>query len=498
VSPKSSLTPSTERPSGAVARTRVRLAHAVIGSVLVGAFAFGAGVVPAQADKLDDKKEQIDNQVKGTEEDLESLNAQVSKTASKLQSYQNQVPAAQQRVSDAEAEVAAAQRELAALQKRLTAAKQDQAALEARRDENAQAQKETELTAGQIASQAYRQGGAQGNDSISVLLSGKDPADLATSLELANRASEARTKTLAELRSADAADRNSEARLKTISAEITDLKNQADDALTRTQDARTEAQAAKEKLDSLVSKTSAAQKQLKSEVSDAKDQLSQQKSEQEDINAQIKERQERLKREAEERARKAREEAERKAAAAEAARKARAANAAKLERQAAAAQTKANTETSNATVSGSVKKSSWGLIVPSTGGYISSGFGWRPTPAGTIDYFGTGGYVHGGQDWAYGGQCGAPIKAAASGRVSETGWKSTHGIVVSIDHSIVKGHALTTNYHHLSKVAVSAGQRVKQGQTIGYVGTTGNSTGCHLHFETIVDGNYRNPLGLLP
>jgi murein DD-endopeptidase MepM/ murein hydrolase activator NlpD len=226
--------------------------------------------------------------------------------------------------------------------------------------------------------------------------------------------------------------------------------------------------------------------------------LAKQKSEQDAVNKQIKERQARLKREAEERARKARAEAKRKAAAAEAARKANAANAAKLEAQAEAAQAKASSASGNATVSGSWKKSSWGLIIPSTGGVISSPFGWRPTPAGTIDYFGTGGYVHGGQDWAYGGKCGAPIKAAAAGTVKEAGWKSSHGIVASIDHNIVKGHALTTNYHHMSKVIVHVGQHVSQGQTLGYVGTTGNSTGCHLHFETIVDGQWTDPMKLLP
>ncbi|WP_291278167.1 peptidoglycan DD-metalloendopeptidase family protein [Galactobacter sp.] len=497
MSSKSVMSRSTQPTRRAASRKPAKLARAVLGSLLVGAFTFGAGVVPAQADKLDDKKAQIDKQVKGTQEDLEGLHAEVQTTADQLKSYQDKVPAAKQRVSDAEAKVAAAQRELTALQNRLTAAKKDQADLEAKRERNAAARAENEQAAGQIASQAYRQGG-QSNNNLSMLFSGADPSDMATSMEMANRAAESRNKKIANLRSADATNRNNEARLKTIAAEIEDLKEQADAALSRTQAARSEAQQAKATLDSLVSKTSATQKRLKGEVASAKGRLDKQRSEQRSIDAQIKERQERLKREAEERARKARAEAKKKAAAAEKARQARAANAAKLQRQAAAAQTRANTATSNATPSGSVQKSSWGLIVPSTGGYISSGFGWRPTPAGTIDYLGTGGYVHGGQDWGYGGQCGAPIKAAAAGTVREAGSKSTHGIVVSLDHAVVKGHALTTNYHHMSRVAVSVGQKVQQGQTIGYVGTTGNSTGCHLHFETIVDGSYRNPLGLLP
>ena len=77
------------------------------------------------------------------------------------------------------------------------------------------------------------------------------------------------------------------------------------------------------------------------------------------------------------------------------------------------------------------------------------------------------------------------------------GWGGTSGNKVTISHGVVKGKALATNYHHMQRVVVSAGQNVKQGQTIGYVGTTGNSTGCHMHFETIVNGSAVNPLGLL-
>jgi murein DD-endopeptidase MepM/ murein hydrolase activator NlpD len=68
---------------------------------------------------------------------------------------------------------------------------------------------------------------------------------------------------------------------------------------------------------------------------------------------------------------------------------------------------------------------------------------------------------------------------------------------VVISHGVVSGSALATNYFHLTRSAVSVGQRVSQGDVIGYVGTTGNSTGCHLHFETILNGSLVNPLGLL-
>jgi len=454
------------------------------------------GIAPASADKLDDQKDKVDQQVQNTEDDLDGYTAKLDKTAAKLKDYQDRLPAAQQKLADAQSAVSAAEAKLASLRQRLSSAQADKTKLDEQRKQTGKTLSKNQQLAGQIAAQAYRQGGA-GSD-LGVLLSGQDSSDLAGSMEMASRAMASQEQAIAELRSQQATDANAAARLKAVEEQIADLTQQADAALTAQQDARNQAQSAKDELDQLVSDTSSAQSTLKTQIASAKSDLASQKKEQASLSAQIKERQARLKREAEERARKAREEAARKAKAAKIAAQKRAANAAKLQREAQAAEAKASSESANATTSGSVTKSSWGLIIPSTGGYISSGFGWRPTPPGTIDYFGTGGYLHGGQDWGYHGACGAPIKAAAAGTVKEAGWLSTHGIVVSIDHNIIHGHALTTNYHHMSKVAVHVGQHVSQGQIIGYVGTTGNSTGCHLHFETIVDGQYTNPMKLLP
>jgi murein DD-endopeptidase MepM/ murein hydrolase activator NlpD len=105
--------------------------------------------------------------------------------------------------------------------------------------------------------------------------------------------------------------------------------------------------------------------------------------------------------------------------------------------------------------------------------------------------------VHAGVDWGFGGQCGSPVHAAADGEVWMAGWGGSSGNKVTISHGVVKGRALATNYHHMQRSVVSVGQHVKQGQLIGYVGTTGNSTGCHMHFETILNGAAVNPLGLL-
>jgi murein DD-endopeptidase MepM/ murein hydrolase activator NlpD len=117
-----------------------------------------------------------------------------------------------------------------------------------------------------------------------------------------------------------------------------------------------------------------------------------------------------------------------------------------------------------------------GLIWP-VSGPVTSGFGWRW------------GRMHEGID--IGAACGTPIRAAASGTVVYAGWMDGYGNIVVIDH----GNGLATAYGHQS--AIYASGSVSQGQTIGAVGSTGHSTGCHLHFEVRVNGSPVDPLGYL-
>ena len=136
-----------------------------------------------------------------------------------------------------------------------------------------------------------------------------------------------------------------------------------------------------------------------------------------------------------------------------------------------AAQIRAHSGSSGSGVSSS------GLIWP-VNGPITSGFGMRW------------GSMHEGID--IGVPCGTPIHAAASGTVIYSGWADGYGNFVVIDH----GNGLATAYGHQSAIYVSSGP-VSQGQTIGAVGSTGHSTGCHLHFEVRVNGTPVDPLGYL-
>jgi len=118
--------------------------------------------------------------------------------------------------------------------------------------------------------------------------------------------------------------------------------------------------------------------------------------------------------------------------------------------------------------------------------YITSPFGMRFHPV--LRYW----KLHDGTD--FGGSCGTPIRAAASGVVTDRYYNGGYGNRIFVSHGVIDGSSITTVYNHLSKYKARVGERVSKGEVIGYVGTTGYSTGCHLHFMVYQDGNVVNPM----
>ena len=129
-----------------------------------------------------------------------------------------------------------------------------------------------------------------------------------------------------------------------------------------------------------------------------------------------------------------------------------------------------------------------GTIVPPTyikpivGGRFSSGFGRRSAPTKGASTF------HKGIDWAT--PTGTHVFASSGGTVAKAGWGKGYGYVVYIDHP----DGRQTRYGHLSKILVSVGDKVDQGQTIALSGSTGVSTGPHIHFEILIGGTQVDPL----
>jgi len=118
-------------------------------------------------------------------------------------------------------------------------------------------------------------------------------------------------------------------------------------------------------------------------------------------------------------------------------------------------------------------------------GWLSSTMGHRVNPINGGDDF------HAGLDIA--ADRGQPVYATAAGTVKQIGYQGGYGNLIVLDH----GFGLETRYGHLLNYAVKTGAKVKRGDVIGHVGSTGRSTGYHLHYEVLANGKLLNPLKLL-
>ncbi|WP_285725379.1 M23 family metallopeptidase [Psychromicrobium xiongbiense] len=413
----------------------------------------------ARADNLDDQAKQLQQQAAQVQSSLEFVDAGIAKAASDLTLYTGMLPAAQQALADAQNRVAAATAEVSSLAARVDLAQQNKNKITAQIAQDSQKTQDSQKLIAQIISQSYKNGGMP--TGMSLLLGG-DLIQSVDGVALAEQALRSQYAALDKLTQQNATNLNSQARLAAVEAEIVDLKAKADAALQAEQAAQNDAAAKKASLDKLLSDTTALSKELNDKLPQIQAQLADVKAKQQAVADQIAARQ-----------------------AAELA--------AWQEQQRAAAAARGNNNYVPAPVG---SPSAFGLTNPYPGYYIISGFGWRATPPGTIDPYGTGSYLHSGVD--FNAPCGTPAYAAAAGTVVGAGWfNNGGGNGVQISHGVIQGNALTTMYYHNTSVVVSVGQHVEQGQLIAYTGTSGNSNGCHAHFETWLNGKVVDPAPLL-
>jgi murein DD-endopeptidase MepM/ murein hydrolase activator NlpD len=138
---------------------------------------------------------------------------------------------------------------------------------------------------------------------------------------------------------------------------------------------------------------------------------------------------------------------------------------------------------------GGYKGDAGGFLYRPVPGAVTSPYGYRRHPI--YGYWG----LHDGTDFS--APCGTPNRAAASGTVISRYWDDVYGNRLYIDLGQVNGKNMTVIYNHLSGYRVSSGERVSRGEVVGYAGTTGWSTGCHLHFTVMLDGNPVDPMNYM-
>ncbi|WP_426978664.1 peptidoglycan DD-metalloendopeptidase family protein [Pseudarthrobacter sp. O4] len=449
-----------------LAGRRSRVISAALALVL--AASLGTSTPVAFADELEDQQAALRDEAARVQHSLEFVDARIAQAAGDLVLYQGQLPGAQQALLEAQGRVAGAVKEVEALAARVDLAQQNKAKITQQLETDKQKIADTKKLIGQIATQAYKSGGVPSNLS---LFFGSNNGSLTDTIDLADQAMRSQNAAMDKLTQQSATNTNAQARLEAVEAEIKDLKAKADAALAREKAARDEAEAKKAQVDKLIADTTRLDAELQAAKPGIQTQLAQVKAQQDAVAAEIAERDRKL--------REAWEAEQRRIA------------------EAAAAAARARGQAVQPYVPPAQgSPSAFGLRSPFNGVPITSGFGWRATPPGTIDFYGQGGYMHTGID--FGAACGTPVYAPAAGTVFSAGWANDGGgNNVKISHGVVQGNSLTTIFYHNTSVVVSRGQQVSQGQLIAYSGTTGNSTGCHSHFETWLNGRAVDPTNLL-
>lgn len=406
------------------------------------------GVSAAHADDLKDKKNKVERELKGAHQDLDESSAQLRKAAARLDAAQQQLGVAKTRLATARGKVEVARERDAQMQAELATAEAELAAAEAA------------LAQGQVDRDAQREKVAR---TVADMYAEGDPELIAFSSLLDAESTEELTRRdgvrdvvigqeareYDELKASEVLlvvrqDQVAEAR-----DAVAAKREAAAEHLELMQSLEAEEQAAKDSVVSLVIERRDAR--AGASAARAKDlaKLRKLEKEQQQIEEMLRK---------------------------------RALAALRRQRAAQAAQAAANARSQASTPSP-------GLLAHPVDGYVTSPFGFRTHPI--YHYWG----LHDGVDFA--GGCGTPLRAAAPGRVVSSYYSGVYGHRLVIDHGVLGGKGVATIYNHASDYNVGVGAQVEQGQVIGFEGSTGWSTGCHLHFTVMANGQAVDPMNWL-
>ncbi|YAL82453.1 peptidoglycan DD-metalloendopeptidase family protein [Dermacoccaceae bacterium W4C1] len=407
----------------------------------------------ALADDPNDRKKDIDKRIGKTQDDLDGVSKDLVEANNRLTQTNKKVAAARTTLSTAEGSLRSANRAYSDVNGRLKVAKANETKTLSSLKSNGQAQERTKVLVGGLARQSYMKNGMGGLETTLTILTSPSGTS-STDLSLAQIVIRQQSGVLSRLSGEQASGRAEANRLSGIRSNIAGLQRESAAAVTRAKTARNSAVKAKNSLEGLQktqrSDADALAKRKKSEEADLK-WLKGESTRLGDI----------LKKRAEARA------------------KARAAAAKK-----ASSSGSSSTKSSSGSTNSAPRNDGHFLTGPRPKSQITSPFGYRMHPILNVPM------LHGGSDFSF--ACGTPVYAAAAGEVIQAGFNSIGGNHVLIDHGDYQGKSYATQYDHLSKIVTRSGT-VRKGQLVGYSGTTGRSTGCHLHFVVMVNGAYVNP-----
>lgn len=431
---------------------------------------FAAGVGPASADDLEEKKKDLQKKIAAQSEIVDDAHVARDNAVS-------QAADARKKLSDAEASLAKAESDL----------KEAEALDKKRAEELAKAEETLKIakTRVEMAKAALKAADERVNEEILVttqssaglsnlamIFTNVDSSNLNQRAQLATTLFESSAKQLDELEARRLALEEAESEAREAEKKASAAREAAAKQVERTAQIKEQAGKLRSDVADLVVKKDAAEEAAKKTVAAEEKKQSELEAESSAVDRRIRQR--------------------------IAAEKAAAEKAAREEAARKAANSKSKSSSSSSSSKSSSPKSSSpnrastgsGKSVPfrlPAGSRLTSKYGMRMHPI--LGYW----KMHDGTD--FGASCGTPLLAPADGVVAEKYFSRGYGNRLMIDHGKVNGIYVTTGFNHATKYIVGAGQRVTRGQVVGYVGTTGQSTGCHLHLMVWENGAKANPMG---
>ena len=377
-----------------------------------------------------EEKSSVDERIEELQLEHEGLSEELARVVAELEDAEDRMPDAEDAVTAASEELAEAERKDEELAARLTSAENAEKELQEQIDDGTDQIEDSEQAVVGVARRAYQNSGVTSD--LAMLLQMAESDNGLDGLTRVDSAVRSQQRTITQLGEQRAANVSSQNRLDAVAEEISDLKDEAAEVVLEKEAAEAAAVEAKSSLDDLISQKDSAAQTIEDNQAATAEELERQKEEQERLADEIREWQE-------------------------------------------------DNGDGNRTLPGD------GFLKnPAPGHPITSQYGWRTHPiSGTRR-------MHTGMD--FGVPCGQPVYAAADGVVVSSGVAGGYGNRVVLSHGKSNGASIATTYNHNTRNVVRAGQSVSEGDTVAMAGTTGSSTGCHLHFEVMVDGSYVDPM----
>ncbi len=420
------------------------------------AMVLGVAAVPsAQADDLKDRQRQVEKRIEGAHSDLQESSARLRAAAARLEMAQNKLASARAELAVARGKLGAAQERDVEMQAELASAEAELAEAEAELVQGqAEREKQRQAVAASVAD-IYSEGDPE-LIAFSSLIHAESTEDLTRRDGLRDVVIDQDARHYDELKAAEVLLQVREQEVGRVRDDVAAKRAAAADHLLLMQDLESAQVAAKDSVVAFVGEQAQAEDEAKQVRAADAASLRQAEQEQDKVEEMLRRR------------------------AAAALRRQRAAAAAR-----ARASARANAQ-ANASANRAKAAPATGVLMYPVEGYVTSPFGYRTHPI--YRYWG----LHDGVD--FGGGCGTPMRSAAAGRVVSSYWSDVYGNRLIIDNGAQSGVGLATIYNHATTYTVGVGARVEQGQVIGYEGSTGWSTGCHLHFTVMANGKAVDPM----